>query len=271
MRLTKYIKESAFSHLYDKVGRSVEVTAQYADNYLKTKCKKSLDIPQIFRGVSTSYGKDIYLLDPKEGSNRISPYATHNYYNLLMSNLPLWSKYPKRNKSIIATTNRSDAKSRGGGEYYVVVPVDEATIGVCNEDDIWSSFDRMTYSMNNFNKILEEVMRPIAIMNSSVAYADADTNYTTFKRLCAKVDRNRDKIDMDELSYYSADEIEWVVDYMEYGDKLIDVLDNLLDPDRYGFTLRKAGDALPGGREVWTAHPSILIKVDSDFYKEIFK
>jgi len=42
--------------------------------------------------------------------------------------------------------------------------------------------------------------------------------------------------------------------------KLIDHLGNLLDPDKNGFQLKKIGDDLPPGSEVWTDADCILIR-----------
>lgn len=82
---------------------------------------------------------------------------TSNYYTLLLSNLPEWQKYPKRDRSLICST--SGKKAGAYGVRFAVIPYDEVKLGVCPESDIWDSFEELKQegfsTLEDFNDYFE--------------------------------------------------------------------------------------------------------------------
>jgi hypothetical protein len=119
----------------------------------------------IYRMITESYaGKpnsyvDYNVVDPKT-ITRISPYAFNNLYNLMFSNLPIWSKYPKRENSLICADSiaiyERGSKTYYGKRHYIVIPLGKnPKIGVCPDDDIFSSFKTINGYIEDFFENLQ--------------------------------------------------------------------------------------------------------------------
>ena len=116
---------------------SVNFYNELIDSYEKKRQNKLL----IYKGM-TSCGPYI-LSDPskiqRESAN------TYNYYTVLFDNLPSWSEYPKRSKSLICTSELNIAfgysDTKENGALYIVIPKDNTKIGICPTYDIWDAFD----------------------------------------------------------------------------------------------------------------------------------
>jgi hypothetical protein len=270
MRFDGYVNE-AYTNYDNKPGRSKVISVEHAKSILKNYTQAIKSPTVIYRG-NTYNDEPLYLLDPTTFLDRVSPFANHNYYNMLLSNLPSWSKYPKRNKSVICTTSYSNASGRQDGNPYVVLPQNGAKIGVCSERDIWFSFKKFQ-SMNAFNRGIEEIVTPVARMGG-VDFGDADTSYKMFIRLCNKLDLHRYKIDVEAVKDSSYDsDWDWLDDYIdkEYktNEKFITILDKILNPSQNDFKLVKVGTRMEPNVEVWTDAPCLLVRTGTDFIQEL--
>lgn len=87
----------------------------------------------IFRG---TYEHMNGLLDTTKLKRRSA--NSYGYYNMWIDNHPNWKAFPKRSESIICATR--ETTSELFGEVHLVIPADNARIGVCPEADIWGSF-----------------------------------------------------------------------------------------------------------------------------------
>ena len=92
----------------------------------------------IYRGSETYEDNIIRYIDPTLRPTDRKSANTFNYYTLWMSNNLDWSKYPKRNRSLICTTDLYT--SQDYGEPTIVVPLMNCKIGVCPTSDLWQSF-----------------------------------------------------------------------------------------------------------------------------------
>jgi hypothetical protein len=81
-----------------------------------------------------------------------------NYIITLMSNLPAWSYYPKRNNAWIMSTSRQYARNYSGTLYYAF-PENGSNIGVCSDEDIFTSFNFSSNFYPSFNSRLYDVIR----------------------------------------------------------------------------------------------------------------
>lgn len=264
MKLTNYIEKSL------NEGRSEEATYQYAEDFIKRHCKKALKGTKIFRGVA-SYYADYLIIRPSLSEPRKSPYADHNYYNLLLSNLPSWKKYPPRNKSISCTTDWDNAKERsldsyseGGDNVYYVLAKDGSKIGECPSDDIWYSFEVLrdvgAFNLNRFNLMLNDFIEINYGRKSSM-----ETNYKVFLKVCMNLDKKRDNNLLDiALESWNYNVRNLFKGYVNGNTPLIKYLDHLLDPENNGFKLKKAGDKFHQEREVWTDGDCLLVAESSE-------
>ena len=246
--------------LYLNEGRSKEVDFQFASDFILKKCRKAATGTPIYRG-NRKLDKDYYYINPKTSDDRISPWADYNFYNLLFSNLYSWKKYPKRNKSIICTTNYNEAKNRNNKPFpYRIFPVDGSDIGVCPEWDIWDSFkDALDGNdLEDFNYILNTFLEKN--LPSGILWGQrADVDYSIFVKQCDLIDKIP-KSDINALDFKSSDSRQWLYDWIESDEPFLYYLSQLLSPDKNGFKLVKSGAKnLDSKVEVWTAGECIMV------------
>jgi hypothetical protein len=124
-------------------------------NILQNNCKKFLNYPEknimtlIFRKESV-IKDDFVLVDPKSSSKeRIAPFSSANYHNLVISNLESWKDWPRRNKSLICS-GYDRARSHTGSNFYVVIPFDDTVIATCITSDFWDSFTEIKLPINDY-------------------------------------------------------------------------------------------------------------------------
>ena len=104
-------------------------------NFAIGKYKKGICI---FRG-SATYLQNVIYTDPTTRTTDRTSANTYNYYTLWLDNDKAWSKYPKRGKSLICSTNYQ--YSLYFGNVRIVVPLSDCKIGICSNEDIWNSFN----------------------------------------------------------------------------------------------------------------------------------
>lgn len=130
-----------------------ELTKEETYQTIKDKCTQFIDVVKtgsidglLFRRfIAMEYmSLGNYLLHPKNSDFvRVAPHSWNgNYHNLLVSNLPSWSKFPKRNKSLIVSGfQRSYRHSGDKDALKVVIPFDTTKIAVSSVGDFWDAFD----------------------------------------------------------------------------------------------------------------------------------
>jgi len=188
---------------------------------------------------------------------------TINAYTLLIDNLSQWKEYPKRSKSIICSTDYGRAKdySHEGGPY-IIFPKNGAKIGVCSTWDIWDSFNIKVGDMSGFNNQLRNLL--LVAFDTNDIYMEEFKNWKSFLQ-------NLDYLDKHKTEIYQNDPVamDGIIRDLELDKyfknknmKLIDHLGDLLDPNKNGFDLKKVGDDLPAGSEVWTDADCILIQYE---------
>ena len=88
---------------------------------------------------------------------------TSNEFTLMVDNiLTSWKNFPKRSESFICSTSPFQAEEFG--DLYLLFPLDNANVGICSENDMWSSLSRLSkiVSMNegsvpDFNEALNKI------------------------------------------------------------------------------------------------------------------
>ncbi len=210
------------------------------------------DRATIYRGNSSLKGEYGYI-NPAKGSDRASAFATSNHYTILLDNLPSWRKYPKRSKSVIATTDEEGADQRGGT--LIVLPYDGADIGVCPEDDIWYSFSEL--DMNRPSNNLENLNEWFQLNGFS------DTKKLLSELMDVNNKNYEDHLKDEFLTRDDTGRLEEWVD-MEREMSLWGFFNKIMAPKPNGFTMKKAGDTLLYTTEVWTDSECVLLRNTSD-------
>jgi hypothetical protein len=254
MRLKQYITE----------GRSKEIKEDEVIDLIKKNCKQALNKYKkgivIYRGVEMDVSYT--FVDPKSGKPRRSA-NTSNYYTLINDNSPLWKQYPKRSESLICTTNKFTPE--GYGTSYIVLPYDNAKIGVCSESDYWDSFPNLSrlvdgyYNIGFFNRELETLFKQVDIPLSDNSYNGIQHSFGLFD-----LTFNHDIESIESLIY--EDEYNILKGY----DKVWDLMKHfniLLAPEPNKFGLYKISNlGKYKEREVWTDSKAVLINTHNNRY-----
>ena len=98
----------------------------------------------LYRGVRNDVYDDITTVDPTQTERKSE--NTSNYYTLIFDNLPERAKWPKRSKSLIATTRLRVAEDYGTAR--VVIPFNRVKIGCINSDDMFDTRLNLTNGAN---------------------------------------------------------------------------------------------------------------------------
>ncbi len=250
MRLARYLL-AEFDTDYAE-PRSKQITLEEAAEYVVKKCGHSLKGTMIRRTTDSAYRDPARFTDPTKGKPRISR-NTSNYYTLIIDSSPKWKRFPKRSKSIIATT--------GSAAYYVFAE-NKSKYGVCYEHDFWNSFRQSgIYSMDDFNDSVEDMARgvgaimgpfdnDIGLIKSTFGVVDKlkTEDHTLFIEKAVKALRGSG-FDFSFLKTYINDSTL----------KLYPYCDDLLDPNKNGFRIKFAGSRIGGNLEVWTDGKAVLI------------
>jgi hypothetical protein len=238
---------------YDSKTRVQKIGTEEALDLLDN-CVKSVknDRFPIYRGKRNT--GNFNFVDPQKFT-RVSA-NTQNYYTLLFSNLPSWKNYPKRQKSLICTTN--EATANGYGYVYYVFPYDEAKIGVCPKTDLWNSFPGFIDDMGGI-PFLNSVIGTI----KEYYKMDSLNSYEQLVSLFEKADR------VNKTTWKDIFNTAWTenfitlfreMGYMEERTRLINCIDKYFDPKKSGFKIMKPGNSYPKDKEVWTDSKCILMR-----------
>ena len=215
---------------------------------------------------------DMNIVDPKT-IKRISPNASSNLYNLFFSNSERWCEYPKRNKSLICgdsvAVNRRLTYKRS---QMVVIPLESVKIGVCSDNDIWSSFNTISDFVDDFFYSLKENYFYLSRNNFT------DNNWSKFKKELIEYDKLRSGVNeilSNPSPHFSVNDNgpekmilskKIMMKWKNNEISTLELLNMLFDPDKNNFKiLDYDGTNLPSNREVWTDSKSLLIEKDYFF------
>ena len=141
----------------DELINLVKPGSDYSEAYDKAKRRDF-----IYRG-SNQYG-DNYLAVEYTPGKRISENTSNIYTKLLSDIFSSWKKFPKRNRSTIATFSYDKATGYGG-TIYIVLPKNGTEIAICPTNDFWLGFTdylpKTIYDLGRFNYYLAFLMGTI--------------------------------------------------------------------------------------------------------------
>ena len=237
MRLKQFINEGR---------RSKEISFDEAVKIASKHCKKAISSSTpIYRGINDNNIYQYSFIDPKKYTRR--SVETQNIYTYIIDNSPAWKEYPKRSKSIICTTKRTEATTYGF--IYLVFPFDGSKIGVSPEADIWYAFKEINKKDGSLLSFNDRIM--MIFDELGLTFYDG-----TYEKFLNSMKILQDNIHRSKLVRFS------VLQNYKSGD-IIKFIEDILDPKKNGFQLKTIGDALPFDKEVWTDGKSVIVHEDN--------
>jgi hypothetical protein len=223
-----------------KQGLSIEELIEELKTNYSTALQKYKRGIAIYRGSSTYLAGNPFVTNPRVSKRKSA--NTKNYYTLIMSSSPKWSKYPPRNLSLICSTDYEYASDYGMP--LVVLPENNARIGICNYEDLWQSWYNGV-ELENFPHIISK------IFNTHLK-KDFDSSPAEFRDGCKLLDKMAEEINL-------AKELNKRLKIKYSGNMLSDLL-HFLTPENFSFTLTSIQDlSKVKNREVWTDSKCLLV------------
>lgn len=253
----------------------------------------------VYRGDVELERKDKPCFYVKPG-NRISSYTSNIYTKLMSDILDSWKDYPKRNHSLICTTNPNKSyhyTTNGyGGTIFVVFPKNNTPIGVASERDIWDSFpavsalwlrtmadfnDAIYTAMDDafdFQRFLKNKYSNLTVCRDFTTESKEDilkyfSEVDTFVRELnidnpAELKKELERNDVNIIQHFKL----WYYSSILSGKDTYDILNELLDPTRNKFKLIDSVLDLSSNdkdNEIWFSNSCLMIK--SNFIEDIEK
>lgn len=277
MRLYGFLNEA------NKV--ETEISKKEFYDILKDKCSKNIKHMKtsnrwIFRGISQD---EFYL--KFDGNKKRKSANTSNYYTILFSELlNTWKDIPKRNRSLICTTNLANATDYGNP--HLVIPYDDTQIASCNMNDFWHIVRNSPilaklwiYKLSTFNDFFEyagirENKTDIKkFISKKVISLSPDVDEYNFLRYLALYTINKNPVKFEKYKNY-IDLIEENKDKIK-NLKINEVLEIILDPKKLNVEVKNSlrEIKLNDNTEIWMDKPAILIQtsIKDEFDKFIEK
>lgn len=282
----------SFEHRLKVIFEGIEQGyEQLSDTEANQKVKETAKNFRPQQGVYTFINKDsvedadYLILNPSEKASSYNG----KYHEIIMDELLKWEDYPQRGKSIISYTNNEQDKESEGTPY-IVIPQDNANVGICPKDNIEKSFNFVAINLGikfaHFDKALNLLLN--IFNNPEGTYEEPtkkltqenlltyDADYETFRKALDTVDENfftdegktlSNDISVEPYNKETEDSVISIMQYMKAKDlKLIEVINKLFDPKENGFKVIPFNKFIIGenkNKEVWIDKPCILVKESS--------
>jgi len=191
---------------------------------------------------------------PRESAN------THNYYTILMDELPSWSSFPKRSLSWICSTSRFTASDYGN--LFRVLPVGNPDIVIADKEDLWFSFIKGLSLISVELEDMDEFNQTISIIINKTDNQPPKT----LKSLASIIDQaahnqqNGSKI-VDEWSSAEVAAHELLNEVNQKGG-FVSLMNNVLDPELNDFYITKLNNLYDKTSEVWFSGPAYFLSLD---------
>ena len=284
--------------LYESINSDEYINIISEKKALKLLSK--IDIPKnnqfpIYRRVSNDFENeyDLFNIVNPKTITRYSRYANNNLYNILLSNLPSWKGFPKRNKSL-SCGNYKRAYEQGTDELMMVFPLKpKAKIAWCDED-IWKfcknfktesdeCLDDDGYDikpdLDEFNKKLYSFISWINRNHKIAHNIHYDNNWISLLTQLKNIDKystKEERSDADFLEILNMNIIDFEgKDWIEGKISTLKFLDSILNPNDNNVCLSTYDkhfnyDLDMNEIEFWTESVSLLISVKNSS-KEFWK
>lgn len=246
------------------------LTVAEAANLIFEHYMQAFENPTLLWRGSSNYPHNAKAVMVEPGKYERISTTDHNIVNLVTSNVDSWDRFPARNKSLIGATARYLAAAYDSHNIWRVLPINDSRIGVCPKSDFWNSFEKAQVEFD-----IHEVQDLEAIINKLHEKATGESlqkieSFYDLRQVCNEIDQsiksrgvNYFKIASEsgatlEKSFLN-DSYNLVVNKIKDG-KLLDFLDDVLNPRHNGFTLTNIATLKGSSKEFWTSDQCLLIK-----------
>ena len=253
--------------------RAVKWVKEHAPQYARN-LKNNIGA-RIYRG-AVDAGKSAFQFGDTSTFKRRSA-NTENYYTTFIATSDKWSEFPSREHAFICADNKSTAISYGrfNKDVYLVIPADNARLGICPTPDIWSSFSYLKTatdikSLSSLNQFIKEAS---ACFDGRVL-SDSSSEFIrkTFRNWTIKdfddMGRGVSKHPGHEVRHNTRVDAKDVAKAMlaTKSDNFEEFLEEMLDPKKNGFHHTKAADfkGPDAHAEIWVQGEALFVRM-TDF------
>lgn len=242
----------------------LNLTPQETLDFMHEHCSDAAwmlrDDTPIVRGGLTING--VSTVDPSKTVRRSQ--NTENHYTEILDNIPSMKDFPKRSRSLIASTSVETA--HGFGKVSYVIPFNGTPIGVVNQPDMWWANTGFAYDLTI--RSVPHMLRGIPPEWGSIIDTLTGIGNVLDEKLSGEltynIDDALDDILTTMLSYLKIDSYRDVDKLKQLRDDLMDPiewLDRNMSPSITRVTLHttKNLNPLPENSEVWIGGPVLLI------------
>ena len=252
MRLENYLLE------YKKILVPAE-----ANKIIRKNCSDyythALNRYYLYRGVNEIEGP--IFIDPSQRVRTGS--GMSKIFMDLIDNMPEWKEYPKRSRSLMASTSLVHAK--GFGRICMIFPFDGSRLAVAPTKDF------------NMGSFIQE-FRSIGIAGGMVHMTDAienlyewindgrflnlkENSYPELIKLSKEIEKRKGDEDwIYELA--DADHIPIGFKMALRSESLIDILRRIVNPKSGGFKLAETNEYIRGNHEIWTDGKCVVMPIE---------
>jgi len=238
--------------------------------YVIENCNEFIDNPiKLVRNIYNSIS--YFQSEPVQRISRDNP----NHYTLLIDNSEDWKEFPKRSKCFCCTL-LTEQSIISNFHRYLVIPNDNSKWGVCPNDDLFYSFDKLNYYASNIKNFF------LILNNISIKFelgGISDDNITDMKndilklqtKIFTKYDKESFISDINKEypgfcamleNQYSDEPFNFIIDYWDKN--LFDTITDLISPTENNIKLQYYTDLKSTSHnfEVWTDSPCVFINFD---------
>lgn len=278
-----------------------EIKERYFDKDYSQAYEAWLQNIVIYRG-DMSLEKQNHRIIGVVPGKRASQNTSNVYTSLFSTVLPSWKEYPRRDSSIVCTTNTTSAYNYAIDDIFVVFPKNNVSVAVCPRSDIWWSFDTICkrYRLKTLEEFNDDVIQFIsAILDKD----DADiidvfhtTDVSQIINLFSQTQRMtkakiKDYMNI-QLTFdgntaaekfadeYLISDYFWISNNLcydliqnAYNGTLIRFFDKILSPEANNFKVGTIFDVPKENHEVWFSGPCLMISKSflADYWKQMRK
>jgi hypothetical protein len=216
---------------------SVSITEENLYKLVKTSYSsaysKFLEGYKIYRG-ERDFGYNNEKIIITKTFSRYSENDNTNIYTVLFSELlPSWSNYPKRNHSLICSSNLESASDYG--DLFLILPKNDTKLGICPLSDIWVSFSKLEEfdTLAEFTNFIYNISK---IMNINIKNKSGIIKF--FNNFSFEVEKEKKNIEYYISNFISkSGGLRFYHKMIENKNNLFNYFDNLLNPEINHFEL----------------------------------
>jgi hypothetical protein len=269
MNFKKYLlNEDRMTHKHNAVQYK-DVFKNLKEDAIFTIKKHCSEILQVYKNSKARIYRGMPLYKSRyigaDSSEIIRKSAnTSNYYTTIFSEHPSWSDFPKRSKSYICTNEY--VTSHYYGLVYLAFPINGTKIGICPENDMWYSFEKIVgkklhiLDLPSFFDNLNYIKKYFLNQKKSINDSSLIKMKEEINQLGIDIKNNEFSEEKNQNCRNSIRQL--IISYKKSSDSLFDYIIKSLDPYKNGFEVVTTSNYpfRKNSSEVWFSGKCIFIR-----------